>query len=495
MSIAGTGGSIDLAPQYAKYENGTVKAVFATGLITLNTQPIAGDTVVVGADTYTFQTVLAVAFDVKIGTTVAASADNLRRAIKAAGVAGVNYFTAVDNAAVTADNAAGNVYITAATAGSAGNSIVLTKTSSHITVSGAGTLTGGVTSAAFDPTLLTYTKFPATVIDYDSVQNQAPLPQEIRPGIVPTGAYKSGVTLTGGATTIPRLAGNIGNQLLALMGSAVTVVDSPVAGANTHTFSYRQDNELPWVTVRKMIPGRGPIRNKGLIGYDNKVASMRLTLPQSGPVAARLDFQGRVPVMDNHPDAWINGTWENADTIALACKGNFGLPSQANLPTNLQVTQVILEFNNGLSTMQQEQIIGSYFADDFIALTRSLSIRFVYKWYDPLLEELVFAGASLGTVWTPTPFITTWDGGSNYAFQASVQSPNNIGVTNTPDSLTVRARKVFWMPVNNMSLQGGALIAQEYMGIALAPDVQTDSYADIILVNGNSAGYTIPAAP
>lgn len=106
----------------------TTDGVKASGTITFADQPTANDTVTVDETTLTFVSADAGEDEVLIGTDLAATLDNLLAALPES---------------VTGSKTNGVVTVTAATAGTAGNSIALAKSGSDITVSGA-TLSGGV---------------------------------------------------------------------------------------------------------------------------------------------------------------------------------------------------------------------------------------------------------------------------------------------------------------------------------------------------------------
>ena len=106
----------------------TTDGVKASGTITFAAQPTADDTVTVGTTTLTFKSADPGENEVLIGTDLAATLDNLIAALPDS---------------VTGSKSSGVVTITAATTGTAGNSIALAKSGSDITVSGA-TLSGGV---------------------------------------------------------------------------------------------------------------------------------------------------------------------------------------------------------------------------------------------------------------------------------------------------------------------------------------------------------------
>lgn len=120
----------------------------ATGTLTSDgTVPTAGDTVTIGAKTYTFRaSVSTTANEVKIGTGGAAVADtmtNLKNAIIGGPGSGTTYGSlTTPSTQVTATSDATHVVVTALLQGTAGNSIATTETSSHLSF-GAGNLAGG----------------------------------------------------------------------------------------------------------------------------------------------------------------------------------------------------------------------------------------------------------------------------------------------------------------------------------------------------------------
>jgi hypothetical protein len=115
-----------------------VQGVSASGTITFAGQPSAADVVNVAGVTYTFVASGAVFPQVDIGASATLSRDNLLAAILTSGL-------------VAASGASGGLVIGlgALVEGTAGNAIVLTKTAINITITGAGTLTGGVTATGF----------------------------------------------------------------------------------------------------------------------------------------------------------------------------------------------------------------------------------------------------------------------------------------------------------------------------------------------------------
>lgn len=126
-------------------------AAQASGTLTFTGLPVADETFVVGATTYTFKAdASGAANTIKIGADATATAANVVSAINAAaGGSGVVYGAGTTaNASAAASSLAGVVTLQARSPGTAGNSVVLTEALTNATVSGSGTLTGGT-----DPTV------------------------------------------------------------------------------------------------------------------------------------------------------------------------------------------------------------------------------------------------------------------------------------------------------------------------------------------------------
>ena len=122
-------------------------AVKASGTLTASGAISANETVTIGSTTYTFKSTLAAANDVKIGTTVADTLNNLVKAINASGVAGTDYGTGtVANASASAELAtAATVKVTALVGGTAGNSVATTETGTNLSFGGATLANGAAT--------------------------------------------------------------------------------------------------------------------------------------------------------------------------------------------------------------------------------------------------------------------------------------------------------------------------------------------------------------
>jgi len=134
--------------QSLQYYNGV--GSFATATLTITTNPTNGETVTLGATTYTFNTTLGGANSVLIGADIQASLANLAAAITGGNGEGTTYGTGTvanlsASFAVT-DPADGTGVATALTAGTAGNSVASTETGANMAWS-TTTLEGGTANA------------------------------------------------------------------------------------------------------------------------------------------------------------------------------------------------------------------------------------------------------------------------------------------------------------------------------------------------------------
>jgi hypothetical protein len=125
--------------------NNIAGPVPSTGTITFIANPTAADTVTIGGTAITFVSVTPVGNQVQIGATVGNTAANLMGFLITSNDANLIKMQYNINSLQTIITINANqIFSTGLFAGAAGNSLTLTKVSSALTVSGAGTLTGGV---------------------------------------------------------------------------------------------------------------------------------------------------------------------------------------------------------------------------------------------------------------------------------------------------------------------------------------------------------------
>lgn len=122
---------------YELYQSGA-EAIKPTGVLTLDTQPTANDTITIGGVVYTFKVSATVAGDIARGADLAAAKVNLVAAINGDSLNAANPYV------VAAAFISNNMTITARVAGTAGNSVATTETfTAGTNVFANTTLTGG----------------------------------------------------------------------------------------------------------------------------------------------------------------------------------------------------------------------------------------------------------------------------------------------------------------------------------------------------------------
>jgi hypothetical protein len=320
----------------------------------------------------------------------------------------------------------------------------------------------------------------ATQITFGVVEDNQNFPLEVGGATTPTGAFKSGTFVGGGATFHPRLEGDIGWLLYAAMGTASTLVDTPEAGMNQHVFYHGEDDTLlPWMSIYKYIPGAASA-DLMVKGQDCKITTLAFILPQSGLVQANLGVVGREPLLEEAPSLIDFDPFEGPGSVPIASKGVFTLDG-ASIPA----TGAVIEISNGLTTPREERILGSYFPDDFVPRSRFIQIRFTYKWEDPNLFQRILTGTTSGLTWSPIPTYTP--------FAAEIQSPGNAGALANPYSLRFEADRVHWRTAGPPALAGGGIVVQNYVGLVNeAVTGLSKDYARIILEN-EQASYVWPS--
>lgn len=474
------------------------KGLKAFGRIIFTGQPTALDTVTIGSMVYTFVSGTPAAYssndvEVRIGSTLKQTVERLARAINASGIAGTDYSSGTPaHSSAYSDSLLRDLVVTvyASAVGTGGNSIVLDKSGTNISVTGSGTLIGGLAISSYPLGSLSWIRTRTVQTDYQEMQMQDILPFEVGGNMTPTGAYKQGVAVGGSVALMPRLEGSIGELLLAALGKAEVSVSD---GVGTHTFTFaNQEIDIPWVAARRMVPGRDGVFGHGIVGMDNKVASLRTLVQATAPVQMEAQLIGRVPLGSNHPEVWTGSSFEDFESIPLACKGAFTLPPIPGFKyREIPVTAVSVDLVNSTTGPRQEMVVGSYFMDDVVPLVRAMTFTATYKWQDPDLYRLLFGGTVSATEWAPEPFITETNG-SDYAVDLLVESPFNIPGTSTPYSLRIQANKVFWQSQGGVQLRAGDIIMMQLVGTVL---YDAGGYTKFTLVNGRTTAYTVPSEP
>jgi hypothetical protein len=243
-----------------------------------------------------------------------------------------------------------------------------------------------------------------TGLGYAPQQPIANLPQEGGASIMTRAAYKSGMWGAGPANLVPRLDGNIGDLLFAVLGqdtvtaSATLAAASGETGSNLHEFTFATDEEdLPYLTVRRRLPH--PTDKLGEIIKDNRIGSLEMSFPAVGPITASMDILGRDVTFTQNP-TWVAPTYDDDDSFAIMIDPNSTVTVNGE---ELPATGAVVTINNNLVQPDQMRVTGSYVPKDYPCVGRAASVRvttFVES-YD--LYSKIFTGVAIGASmpWSP----------------------------------------------------------------------------------------------
>lgn len=345
-----------------------------------------------------------------------------------------------------------------------------------------------VGNGTFTPGSYTWRRMPVLTANVGPVQLQDVLPPEIGGVIAPRGAYKRGTFVGGSLDMLPRVENVLGFLLYAACGQVSTITGKDLDGitstnVNSHLFSFNTSDSAfqPWMAVRRLIPGAVAADRLLESGYDCKVTGASIIIPASGKPLVRMGVVGRAWVEEEDPTLVWNNSYEDGGTIPESCSGYVTLGADA--PKVLQCT---IDLINGLTNPQQEFILGSYYPDDFAALSRAMSIRVMIKWENPDLYQKAVTGGAAGTTWSPTPYRTTGTA-PQWGFKLELRAPNTI-VGSAPArnyAMQIRAQDITWLPDGPPNLAAGGFMVQPFVGTVLVPS--SGDYYQIGLQNTATA--------
>jgi hypothetical protein len=351
------------------------------------------------------------------------------------------------------------------------------------------------TEFTFDENAVNWYKVRSPRVDLGTIQDQQIFPLEVGGIIVATGAYKQAHFFGGDIDMLPRLEGNFGYLLEALLGAVDTQADEDadggsVTGLNSHFFTFASDSfSIPWLSARSLRPGVEAADYIGETGFDCKVAMMRFTVPQMGKMQVRMGLVGRDSYLDEAPSwTYTNADFEEAGSVPEAGRGSFSIAG-----TEFPAMGCVIDVVNNLTTPQQEMILGSFNPDHFVPLTRGCTIRFTYKWSNPDFYQQILTGTASGETWDSLPFMTESNG--SLAFEAIFESPQEISDTPPLDRsyrILFRADRVTWSVDGPPTMQGGGIMTQNYTGTVLAADDDQEYF--IIVVENEQDSYAWPAS-
>lgn len=339
----------------------------------------------------------------------------------------------------------------------------------------------------------TFYKHRASDIDMATISDDRLGPPEVGGSPTPTIPYRAGVMAAGGALINPRLESTLGWMLYGALGAVTTLTNKDVLG-NTVTgmydhgfrFSTTDEGYIPWMSFRKYIPGGGVAANSlGETFRDCKIVALTLALPNDGLINARVDALGITGSTNFESDPtwntqYTNTQYEDYQSIPIGSVVGGYLKVPAFSATALPVTAATVTLQNAPLDMRQEKVFGSPYLEDVTIVGRQFTVDMVLKWQDPQLYRSILTGATNGTQWTATPFVSDLD---IYSL-SSVNAPS----LSAKYGLRIKAASVMYQVVGGIRLAAGGAVMLRVQGTAIAT---TGTYCEFHVGN-KVTSYTWP---
>lgn len=329
-------------------------------------------------------------------------------------------------------------------------------------------------------------KYPTSQVELSPQQNIQMFQAEVDGKGLPKGEYKSGLAFAGGVTLTPRAKGELAWLFLAALGNIATTADTPVTGAHKHIFKFNSDVfSLPWVAARRWLPGVDAASAYGEYGWDGKVAELNFVIPATGQMVVSLNILAR-KVGQDHAPAWSysNSTFPAITTSPLTNNGYIKLAGES-----FPVLQCSGRLMNQLSSMQDEQNVGSLYMGDVTVLSRMASVTMTINYKSGSILGRMLTNSSVDDTISPEVFKTIT--GTSPAFEAKFSSTDMI-VGSTPHSIAIRGNAVTWKISKPPVAQAGQLMTVELTGTMVEP--ASGEYFEVEIINDTTA-YTAPVAP
>ena len=186
-----------------------------------------------------------------------------------------------------------------------------------------------------------------------------------------------------------------------------------------------------------------------------------------GILTAECAVVGRKPLWDDSEDTTGTG-FEDSTSLAMSCKTTVSLPgfsTPLGSATGGKFTGAQITIANGTTTPQQEMILGSYPPDTFLPLSRSVSLRLIYKWKDSALYKHLWQQAAaspqthVDNEWKPNVV--------SGAVEITSTAVNNAPVGSHPYRLVFHSDNVDWT-ISSPMLAPGQMVQAELTGVVKA---------------------------
>jgi len=317
-------------------------------------------------------------------------------------------------------------------------------------------------------------------------------PQEVGGTYHPGGEYKMFYAGAGNVNWSPRLAGDIGYLLYALMGSVASSGTSDAQGVYTTTFQPAADHcSHPWLSLRRFIPSCTTGDVGGEYMYDAKVSGMAISLAAGGPATADLAFLSINAGTASDASDWdtdMTGAYESTDSVILApasakpvLKAVTGIDLGGGVASDYSIPTLALQLGiaNTFSAdgIRPELVIGSYQPDDAVLTGQTMSFQITYKWANQKLYRDIYNYGHDAYAWSPHILYA----GAEFA----LRSPRLIGTSNVYEEMLVKLTECSLSCPQGITLVGGQFLTVNITGTAKAQATPA-GYGSIVLKNGKA---------
>lgn len=316
-------------------------------------------------------------------------------------------------------------------------------------------------------------------------------PQEVGGTYHPGGEYKMFYAGAGNVNWSPRLEGDIGYLLYALMGSVASSGTSDADGVFTTTFRPAANHcDHPWLSMRRFIPNCDPEYVGGEYMNDAKMSGMAISMAAGGPAVADMAFISINAGNASDASDWETGMtdeYEDTDSVILSpaslkpmLKAVTGIDLGGGVNTDFSVPTIAMQLGvaNSFSAdgIRPELVIGSYQPDDAVLLAQTISFQITYKWADPKLYRAIYNHSHSAYTWSPEILYT----GAEF----TLRSPRLIGTSLTAyEELKFSLAECSLQCPQGITLAGGQFLTTVITGTAKAQATPA-AYATAVLKNG-----------
>lgn len=309
----------------------------------------------------------------------------------------------------------------------------------------------------------------------------------------PGGEFKMFYAGAGMANWSPRLEGDMGYLLHALLGETQASGTSDADGAFTTSFNPVDDvSDHPWLSLRRLIPNDETADILGEYMYDAKLSGMSFTLGAGSPAVTDLAFLSIDAGHASDASDWVDGMddeFETTESVILApASGRPILGAMTGIDLgegeneDAPIPTIGLQFGiaNSFSAdgIRPELVIGSYQPDDAVLLGQTASFQITYKWRDPRLYRAIYNHGHNAYQWSPRILSTDVD----FVFR----SPRYVGSsTSQYEQLTFSLADCTLQCPQGIVLSGGDFLTLNIVGTANAQQDPSD-YLTATLINAHA---------